>query len=473
MTHQMLVDPGEVVVLLPAATRYEQEGGGTSTTTERRVAFSPEIPGPRVGEARSEWQIFADVARRGAARARAARSAASRADAIRAEIARVVPTLRGHRAPARDRRRDPGRRRAPVRGRRVPDRRRPGPLRGRRAARPRRARGPLRAVDPAGQAVQLDGVGRRRSAHRRAAATRCSSPPPTPPRSACATATPVLVRVAHGEMRARVHVAPIRPGNVQAFFPEANPLLAPTRARADLGRARLQRGRRGGPGPMTPDALLELLRRRRARGARRGRRRSTPPTPRARTERARPVRARPRRRRRRAARCCERAPRADRERGVGRARARGRDDHGRARSRRRLDELLARHPVLGDVDLRARRRRSRSPALVVNQATGERTTAVRGGGAFRDGVRAARVDGDAGRGRGGRALRARRRRAAVEAVPRARLARRSMLCDIAAGGLDGFVDSGPQPRAVGLSRRLPRVRRSRRRRARRERTTSS
>jgi hypothetical protein len=25
-----------------------------------------------------------------------------------------------------------------------------------------------------------------------------------------------------------VHVAPIRPGNVQAFFPEANPLLAPT-----------------------------------------------------------------------------------------------------------------------------------------------------------------------------------------------------------------------------------------------------
>ena len=29
-------------------------------------------------------------------------------------------------------------------------------------------------------------------------------------------------------MRARVHVAPIRRGNVQAFFPEANVLLAPT-----------------------------------------------------------------------------------------------------------------------------------------------------------------------------------------------------------------------------------------------------
>jgi len=39
----------------------------------------------------------------------------------------------------------------------------------------------------------------------------------------------VLVRSQYGEMRARVHVAPIRPGNVQAFFPEANPLLAPTR----------------------------------------------------------------------------------------------------------------------------------------------------------------------------------------------------------------------------------------------------
>ena len=60
----MLVEPGETVVLLPAATRYEQEGGGTSTTTERRVAFSPELDGPRVGEARSEYAIFLDVARR-------------------------------------------------------------------------------------------------------------------------------------------------------------------------------------------------------------------------------------------------------------------------------------------------------------------------------------------------------------------------------------------------------------------------
>ncbi len=51
VTRQMLVD-GDDVVLLPVATRYEQEGGGTETTTERRIVFSPELP-RRVGEARS------------------------------------------------------------------------------------------------------------------------------------------------------------------------------------------------------------------------------------------------------------------------------------------------------------------------------------------------------------------------------------------------------------------------------------
>jgi len=61
LTSQMLLD-GDVI-LLPAATRYEQEGGGTSTTTERQIAFSPQILDPP-GEARSEWRIFADLARR-------------------------------------------------------------------------------------------------------------------------------------------------------------------------------------------------------------------------------------------------------------------------------------------------------------------------------------------------------------------------------------------------------------------------
>jgi anaerobic selenocysteine-containing dehydrogenase len=39
----------------------------------------------------------------------------------------------------------------------------------------------------------------------------------------------LLVRSPHGEMRARAHLAPMRSGNVQAFFPEANVLLAPNR----------------------------------------------------------------------------------------------------------------------------------------------------------------------------------------------------------------------------------------------------
>lgn len=60
----MLVDPADTVLFLPAATRYEQRGGGTETTTERRIIFSPEIPGRRIGEARSEWEILQDLAQR-------------------------------------------------------------------------------------------------------------------------------------------------------------------------------------------------------------------------------------------------------------------------------------------------------------------------------------------------------------------------------------------------------------------------
>lgn len=65
LTPQMLLDPPAehgAVLLLPARTRYEQRGGGTETSTERRVYFSPEIPGRRIGEARAEWEILMQVA---------------------------------------------------------------------------------------------------------------------------------------------------------------------------------------------------------------------------------------------------------------------------------------------------------------------------------------------------------------------------------------------------------------------------
>ena len=81
-------------MLLPAATRYEQRDGGTETTTERRIAFSPEIRGPRPGEVRSEWEIFVDLAARvDPERAHLVEFASGQA--IRDEIARVVPTYSG------------------------------------------------------------------------------------------------------------------------------------------------------------------------------------------------------------------------------------------------------------------------------------------------------------------------------------------------------------------------------------------
>jgi molybdopterin-dependent oxidoreductase alpha subunit len=96
LTSQMLVPPddGGEVWLLPVATRYEQEGGGTETTTERRIIFSPEIPGHQVGQARSEWRVFADVARR-ARPDLADRFAWPSNQSLRAEIAEVVPLYAG------------------------------------------------------------------------------------------------------------------------------------------------------------------------------------------------------------------------------------------------------------------------------------------------------------------------------------------------------------------------------------------
>lgn len=90
VTRQMLIEPAEEVWLLPARTRYEQEGGGTETTTERRVVFSPHLEGHDVGEARSEWRIVLDLVR--AARPeRAALLDLPDGAAIRADIARAVP----------------------------------------------------------------------------------------------------------------------------------------------------------------------------------------------------------------------------------------------------------------------------------------------------------------------------------------------------------------------------------------------
>ncbi|WP_456276122.1 FdhF/YdeP family oxidoreductase [Bacillus sp. AK128] len=91
-----LVDAKEAVILLPAKTRYEQEGGGTSTSTERMVYFSPEIEGNKnqVEEARSEWKIYIDLAKR--VKPETAHLVDFKdADEIRQEIAKANPNYEG------------------------------------------------------------------------------------------------------------------------------------------------------------------------------------------------------------------------------------------------------------------------------------------------------------------------------------------------------------------------------------------
>ena len=90
----MFVDPSDTVVLLPATTRYEQPGGGTETATERRIYFSPEIPGPRIAEARSEWEALVDLARR-VDPERAQLLELTDGPAVRRDIARAVPFYAG------------------------------------------------------------------------------------------------------------------------------------------------------------------------------------------------------------------------------------------------------------------------------------------------------------------------------------------------------------------------------------------
>ncbi len=89
-----LVDAKEAVIVLPAMTRYEQPGGGTSTSTERMVYFSPEIKGPRIEEARSEWEVYVDVAKRVRPEAKDIIHFKD-ARAIREEIAKAAPNYDG------------------------------------------------------------------------------------------------------------------------------------------------------------------------------------------------------------------------------------------------------------------------------------------------------------------------------------------------------------------------------------------
>lgn len=95
LNRSTLVDPEELLLVLPAQTRYES--GGTSTSTERRVRYSPAIEDPdgvNVPEARAEWQIPALIGR-------ALFPADKRlfgwqsTDEVRAEMGRLMPLYAG------------------------------------------------------------------------------------------------------------------------------------------------------------------------------------------------------------------------------------------------------------------------------------------------------------------------------------------------------------------------------------------
>ncbi len=64
LNSSMLLDAEQAVLILPGQTRYEQRGGGTSTSTERRIRFTPEIPRDRIGESLPEWEIPVMIGRK-------------------------------------------------------------------------------------------------------------------------------------------------------------------------------------------------------------------------------------------------------------------------------------------------------------------------------------------------------------------------------------------------------------------------
>ena len=94
LNSSMLIDAEELVVLLPAQTRYEQRGGGTTTSTERRIRFTPEIPGHSVGESLPEWEIPTLIGRRAMANGEIL-FPFNDTQSIREEMSRVMPIYQG------------------------------------------------------------------------------------------------------------------------------------------------------------------------------------------------------------------------------------------------------------------------------------------------------------------------------------------------------------------------------------------
>ncbi len=233
VTSQMLADPADAVYLLPARTRYEQRGGGTETTTERRVVFSPQIPGRKVGEARSEWEMLLDFARAVRPEQYGKVHFDSTA-AIRIEIEQAVPFYRG--IAALEKRGDQfqwGGQRL-CEGRRFPTPDGKASFQPVVAAAPRATPGTFLLATRRGK--QFNSMIQRdrdplTGAHR----DHVFVAPADAARLGLAAGDPLVLRNAHGELRGRAFLAEVAAGTLQAHWPEANVLIPAGRVDKDGG----------------------------------------------------------------------------------------------------------------------------------------------------------------------------------------------------------------------------------------------
>jgi molybdopterin-dependent oxidoreductase alpha subunit len=227
---QMLVAPSDTVMLLPAQTRYEQPGGCTETTTERRILFSPEIPGRRIGEALPEWEIPMRIAEM--VRPQLAHLIHfNDAQAIREEIARAVPFYEGieRLSEAGDQVQWGGERLCEIR---LSD--------GKKATSFPNEDGRARFSVIKVEAKDLSGklrLSTRRGKQFNSMVHKKRDPltgaeredvlvsEQDAKRLGLATGDPVIVRSSVGEMSGRCRIAPIAMGNVQVHWPEGNILV--------------------------------------------------------------------------------------------------------------------------------------------------------------------------------------------------------------------------------------------------------
>jgi molybdopterin-dependent oxidoreductase alpha subunit len=230
LSPQMLIPPAEggATLLLPATTRYEVPGGITQTSTERRVILSPEIDGPRIGEARPEWEVFCDLAAKVRPEVAEAVGFGGTA-AIRAEIAELVPDY-GEIAELRE-----GGDSFQYGGERLCDGERfptvdglarfaavelgdPPPDDGRFELSTRRGKQFNSIVQERRDAIT--------GADREAVLIN----PDDAERLGLRDGAEVLLRSDHGELEASVLLGPIAPGNLQVHWPEGNVLIGPERS---------------------------------------------------------------------------------------------------------------------------------------------------------------------------------------------------------------------------------------------------